>query len=563
MQTTLEKLSRRDWRRPLEAWLGGIEAGWAIPAFLAIFIVFWMLQFTITYINVDLHPDVLEAWSVGRFWTWGNPKHPPLMGWLAHLWTEIFPLTDWSIRLLAMVNAAVALWAVDLIVRRFARADRRAMVLLLLMLLPVYQFHAQKFNANSVLLAVWPLATYCFLRSFETRSGFWSVATGVMCAFAMLGKYYSVFLIAGFGFAAIAHPQRASYLRSPAPWISMLAGFVVLGPHIHWLATTGSEPFQYAMRVHSGLPIETSLKDTVEFLLGICGYLALPMFVWLLMAEFNLRAVAQDLRRMNSGLRLLALIFVGSIIFPVVTALVLRTNLPSLWHLQGLFLVVIVAVCSAQFAVERSQVARLMLTVAAVCVIALLAAPVQAVYRTKHPYKQGRNFYSLAAAVLNREWHAAYGIPLARVSGDDGLAFAAGFYGPDHPVYSRPFRFQGQWGIPRDVTLDKGWSALCFADDASCMSWMDTVGDRTEREQRFEFTVQSNLWGMPGASRKVAVIMVSPVKGENPSLPKNSNDERLEDFSSSRRRTHNSFFHRAENDGGSALDRVVRIAKSP
>jgi hypothetical protein len=27
------------------------------------------------------------------------------------------------------------------------------------------QFHAQRFNANAVLLATWPLATYCFLRS--------------------------------------------------------------------------------------------------------------------------------------------------------------------------------------------------------------------------------------------------------------------------------------------------------------------------------------------------------------------------------------------------------------
>ncbi|NSM56029.1 glycosyltransferase family 39 protein, partial [Serratia marcescens] len=77
------------------------------------------------------------------------------------------PLTDWSLQLMAMVNAAVALWAVDLISRRFVRGEKRVIVLLLLMLLPVYQFHAQRFNANTVLLASWPLATYCFLRAFE------------------------------------------------------------------------------------------------------------------------------------------------------------------------------------------------------------------------------------------------------------------------------------------------------------------------------------------------------------------------------------------------------------
>jgi 4-amino-4-deoxy-L-arabinose transferase-like glycosyltransferase len=104
------------------------------------------------------------------------------------------------------------------------RGDKRVIVILLLMLLPAYQFHAQRFNANTVLLAVWPLATYCFLRSFETRTLLWSVAAGVLCAVAMLGKYYSIFLIAGFAIAAIAHPQRRSYLTSKAPWVSTIAG---------------------------------------------------------------------------------------------------------------------------------------------------------------------------------------------------------------------------------------------------------------------------------------------------------------------------------------------------
>jgi 4-amino-4-deoxy-L-arabinose transferase-like glycosyltransferase len=130
------------------------------------------------------------------------------MGWVARLWTLVFPLTDWSFQLLSMTNAAVALWAVDLIARRFVRGDSRAVILLLLMLLPAYQFHAQRFNANTVLLAIWPLATYCFLRSYETRAVGWAAATGVLAALAMLGKYYSIFLIGSFALAAIVHPQR-------------------------------------------------------------------------------------------------------------------------------------------------------------------------------------------------------------------------------------------------------------------------------------------------------------------------------------------------------------------
>jgi len=89
------------------------------------------------------------------------------MGWVARAWTSIFPLTNWSFQLMALINSAIALWAVDLISRRFVSGDKRIVVLLLLMLLPTYQFHAQRFNANAVLLATWPIATYCFLRSLR------------------------------------------------------------------------------------------------------------------------------------------------------------------------------------------------------------------------------------------------------------------------------------------------------------------------------------------------------------------------------------------------------------
>jgi hypothetical protein len=164
------------WRWLFLAWLDGVEKGWGIPVLIVGFAAAWMLFLTIAYLSGDLHPDVLEAWAVGQSFAWGNAKHPPLMGWVAHAWTLVFPLTDWSFRLLAMINAALALWAVDLIACRFVRGDKRAVVLLLL---PAYQFRAQRFNANAVLLAFWPLATYClndgFTKSSSTATAFRSI----------------------------------------------------------------------------------------------------------------------------------------------------------------------------------------------------------------------------------------------------------------------------------------------------------------------------------------------------------------------------------------------------
>src|SRR6266852_6751566 len=346
-------ISPARWRRPFLSWLDGIEAGWAIPLLLIGFIAVWLAFLAIAYLGGDLHPDVLETWTLGRRIEWGYSKHPPLMGWVARAWTSVFPLNNWSFQLMALTNSAIALWAVDLITRRFARGDKRIVVLLLLMLLPTYQFHAQRFNANAVLLATWPIATYCFLRSFETRQVVWAIAAGATAALAMLGKYYSVFLIGGFVFAAICHPQRRAYFGSLAPWVSTVTGVAALGPHLHWLAMTGAMPFTYALAGHTGKAFAPALIEAVLFILGVAMVLAIPTMTWVLIAGTRLKKFSQDFRAMNPGLLLLLLVSIGTIVFPAITSVALGADMPPIWALQGLFLFVILIVCGTSYPIER------------------------------------------------------------------------------------------------------------------------------------------------------------------------------------------------------------------
>src|SRR5262249_27556029 len=151
----------------------------------------------------------------------------------------LFPPADWAFHLLAMVNAAVGLYATDRIARRYLDGDKRTAVLLLLLLTPFYQFVGQRFGADQTMLSTWPIATYCFLRAFATRGPAWSAGAGAAAALALLGSYHSVFLIAGFVAAALAHPGRRIYLQSSSPWLSMAVGAIALAPHVQWLSATG------------------------------------------------------------------------------------------------------------------------------------------------------------------------------------------------------------------------------------------------------------------------------------------------------------------------------------
>lgn len=492
------------WRRHIMLWLDGVEPGWAIPAFLVGFVVIWTLTLVLAYWNAGLHPDVLETWSAGRDWVWGNAKHPPLMGWVPHGWTLFFPKTDWSFQLLATVNAAVALWSVDLITRRFVRGDKRLIVLLLLLLLPAYDFHAQRFNANSVLLAPWPLATYAFLRSFEKRDIVWSVLAGLLGALAMLGKYYSVFLLAGFCFAALCHPRRAQYFGSKAPWISIFTGLAALAPHVYWLWTHGEPSFQYALG-HAGLPFSESAFDVAKFFLGIAGFMILPAIAWIAMIRFHWHEWLRDLANMNESLWLLTMIFVGTMLLAGTTALAFSSSLPGIWHLQALFMPIVVAVCATRFPVDRVDTTNLAAIVLSLLLIFLIGSPFHALYRNWHPFKEGRNYYHEAATAVTQRWRAAFGIPLSRVDGFDGLVYATAYYSADHPRYSQPLE------TLETSKVNDGWSALCFRDDPVCMSWMKQVHQRIGRGSCLEFKATTQIWGYPGPSREVVAMLVPPV----------------------------------------------------
>ncbi|WP_347337590.1 glycosyltransferase family 39 protein [Bradyrhizobium sacchari] len=517
------------WRRPFLHWLSAVEAGWAVPLLLACFVAIWTLYLVIAYAGGGLHPDTLEAWAVGRNFAFGYQKHPPLMGWVTAAWTSVFPLSDWSLQLMAMANAGLALFFVDLISRQFVTGHKRVLVLLLLMLTPAYQFHAQRFNANAVLLATWPLATYCFLRAFETRAALWAAAAGSTTALAMIGKYYSIFLVASFVFAALAHPGRRAYFSSASPWISVVVGLAALSPHLYWLATTGASTFTYAL-AHANGNVVSSLGEVRNFLLGLAAAMSVSAVCWALIAGTRLKQFPADFAAMSPGLRLLFFIAIGTIALPVLTSLAMGTDLPSLWALQGLFLVVVLVVCGARYPIERFHTVNVTVIVAIVALAAVLvAAPIHAIYRNKHGYEEGRNFYAQAADRATHEWRELTGEPLSIVTGDDALTFATAFYSPDHPRHARPLVYQYPWGVPRKAMADGGWAALCFHDQDLCRGWIEWVSPQAGPSVRREFTVQASLWGRPGLTRQMILLMV-PSRGERAAPESAAND-----FSASRR----------------------------
>src|SRR5262245_31598270 len=195
--TSLTAAARKSFDQLCAALIDPARGSRVMLLVLAFYVVAWTLYGSIAKSSQDLHPDMVELIAWSRDLSLGYVKHPPLAAWVVWLWFMVFPLSDVSFYLLAMLMPAIALWVVWLLSADYLEIDKRVAGVALLMLVPFYNFHALKFNANTVLLPLWAATTLCFLRSYRTCSKTYAALAGIGAAASMLGKYWSVFLLAG------------------------------------------------------------------------------------------------------------------------------------------------------------------------------------------------------------------------------------------------------------------------------------------------------------------------------------------------------------------------------
>jgi 4-amino-4-deoxy-L-arabinose transferase-like glycosyltransferase len=487
------------------------DDGRAVWILLALFVLVWTCFQIVAFSQVCLHDDMLELFGWSQHPSAGYEKHPPLAALIAAAWFAVFPVANWSFHLLAAVNAAVGLFAVDLIARRYVAPDRRLLVLLLLLLTPFYQFHSQRFTPNAVLLSAWPLATYCFLRAFDSRGVAWSVAAGAAAALAMLGKYYSVYLIAGFVVATLCHPRRGDYLRSPAPWVSVISGLAVLAPHFYWLARAGPSPFQYALEGHTSSSASLELTKTLAYAAGGIAYVLLPIAAYLLAERPDRRLVAAALWPADPDRRMLVWLLAVPLVLPVLTVPIIGVILTPLWTMSGWFLLPIILLAPPQIALARVSTMRVALAVAVITAVVFAAAPVVAWRSFTAESKSGRACCRAVSDALTRTWRTTTGRPLTIVSGDTSLSQAVAFYSPDHPdsMPDNAFGLPPPW-ITDDRRAREGWAIVCFAQDRACLDQAERNIAGRSGVVRAEKDVTASFFGLASTSVKVIFTMVPP-----------------------------------------------------
>jgi hypothetical protein len=487
--------------RAFATWLDHAPAGLASRFVLLWFVILYTAFAIVSSASLALPPELLETYALGQHPAAGYAGHAPLAPLIAGGWFTLFPPTDWAFHLLAMSNAAAGLFAADRIAQQYLEGDKRIAVLLLLLLTPFYQFMGQSFGASETMLSTWPIATWCFLRALATRDLVWSAGAGAATALAVLGNYYSVFLIAAFAVAVLAHPGRRTFLRSWSPWLGAAVGGAVLAPHVLWLL---HHPGMMAPLFATGAPPADPLWHFVPYVVGVSLVLAV---YWIAVRPDGL-PLRDTLWPPDSDGQTLVVLLSVPLVLPLLAAPFAGAALTQSWPAASAwFLLPVVLLRPQAAALTRKAAIRITALVAATTIGALAAAPLLAWRRHSEGTAEGREYYRPVSTEVTNAWRLATGQPLRVVTGDPRLVPAVAFYSPDHP--------DPALGDETERFTD-GFAAVCRADDQTCV---DAAKQRAAGKANVQFITYSTInryLGKPSRLERFFFILAPP--GSKPAL---------------------------------------------
>ena len=521
---TSRKRRRLNVRR-LAAWLVARATSpksglWLVVSFALVHGLLWTLILIDLKAAQDVHMDVAEAFAWGQKFQLGYGKHPPLAGWIAGLWFYFFPVKDWATYALAMTTLGIGIVICWFIALRVVDRRRAFLVVVMLALYPIFNFKGFKYNPDLLQLVTLPLVVLAYLHAFEKRtwrSGIW---LGLAGALALMTKYWVLTMIGAIGLAALIHPQRLEFLRSPAPWVAIATLAVAMIPHLIWLKQVDFVPLTYAGDVY-GL---SSRAQSAQLVLGYVGHNLALLAVPVALAALALSFPRPRLSRIwspgaNPGVNVshalnIWIIQIIVAIGPPLGGLIFTIYMKTDWGISLFFLTPLALVAMPRLRIHERALFRITLIWLVLTLATLAAAPAIA-EREMEDNPNAANSYgarSQLARELTQAWRERFGSRWAVVAGTTEVGEPMTFYSPDHPAPFTPGELWSSGLTSLEEAQRLGFIGICDTTDGrlpTCEAWM---AQHARNAEQLVMTTQRFYRGHPGPSINWKIYIVPPAK---------------------------------------------------
>src|SRR6195952_406191 len=513
--------------RRLAAWLAACtsdpKAGlWLVIGFAVAHAVLW----TVILVNLkaaqDVHFDVAEAYAWGQKFLLGYGKHPPLSGWIAGVWFMIFPVKDWATYALAMTTLGVGLVICWLLALRVVDRRRAFLVVVMLAVYPIFNFKGFKYNPDLLQLVTLPLLMLAYLDAFEKRSVKSGIWLGLAGALALMTKYWVVTMIGAIGLAALIHPARLQFLRSPAPWVAISTLVVAMIPHFLWLKQVNFVAFTYAGDSYYQ-PDRALLTDLAIGYLGHnLGLVAVPVLLAVIALAWpprRWRLFSFWSRGPNANVNMTQALNVWLVqaivaIGPPIGAVIFNTYIKTDWGISLFFLVPLALVAIPAVRVRQIALSNLLATWLVISLAVLVASPKIVAYELDQKRNEGATYRARSelARELTEVWQTRFHSrwPVVAAYTDTGEPIT--FYSPDHPAPLTPNEPWSSGLTSLQEATRSGFIGVCETGDwklETCEAWMKLHAANGER---MVITTRRFTLGIPGAATVWNIFVVPPAK---------------------------------------------------
>ncbi|HET6839745.1 MAG TPA: glycosyltransferase family 39 protein [Bradyrhizobium sp.] len=501
-----------------------------VIGFAALHAALWTFILITLKAAQDIHMDVAEAFAWGQKFQLGYGKHPPLSGWVAGVWFKIFPVTDWATYALAMATLGCGLVICWLIALRVVDRRRAFFTIVMLALYPIFNFKGFKYNPDLLQLVTLPLLVLAYLHAFERRSLRSGIWLGLAGALALMTKYWVLTMIGAIGLAALIHPDRWLFLRSPAPWVAIVTLVVAMIPHLVWLKEVNFLPLIYAGDVY-GL---SSRAQSLQLVLGYVGHNLALLAVSIVLAALALGWPSRwgALARPSSGLFTRAgaggndrivnisqalniwVIQIVVAIGPPIGGLIFTVYMKTDWGISLFFLTPLALVAIPSLRLQRIALFRIVAIWLVLTLAALAASPLIVAHELASTADGGPAYgaRSELARELTQAWHQRFHTRWAVVAGATEIGEPMTFYSPDAPAPFTPGELWSSGLTSLEEARRLGFIGICDTSDGRlpvCEAWMAANAGNAER---LTVTTQRFFHGHPGPATSWNVYIAPPAK---------------------------------------------------
>src|SRR5262249_45274882 len=165
------------------------------------------------------------------------------------------------------------------------------------------------------------------------------------------------------------------YFRSAAPWVTVIVGFAVLGPHLMWIYQHDFISVQYAIARHAEHSVNSGLGDVFLYFADMIGYGSVPGLLLFVLMRPSRATISQMIWPSDREIRLVGAAFWGALLLPVVGTLAVGVAPTALWSMPAWTLLPVLMLSPQAVKVETSKLQVMSGLVVVELLVILIASP--------------------------------------------------------------------------------------------------------------------------------------------------------------------------------------------